>query len=380
MYRFNCLVLIIIAFILSCSETDDNIYIYHPTQENLNSDVTSALKSEYSIKSLENNSLKKKIENKKLITSIGNLSEKVPEIFSDIYTVGITHNELFIFQRGNFKISVFDFEGNFVKDIHALGRGPNEVQQPTNITVSNDTLYIVDGFNVKYIDLTQPNQPIEIFYSSENHRIEDICTLNDKMILRFFSMKMSSGVNEFSIYHSLNMQSKETERSFGIPYKANNIKDSKYLSDGDFVCNEMTDTIVSTMFILPYITAYDVRGHIKWNVEVEEFKPILHRQDNVGVGGMSFRWHEDSFQHTSYTQLLNFNEFVILQIITFENFLNENDRFQNDKLRTDTYLIDSETGESEFLGSVLPRILAINEHYLITEKDEEFPAIEVFAI
>jgi hypothetical protein len=79
-------------------------------------------------------------------------------------------------------------------------------------------------------------------------------------------------------------------------------------------------------------------------------------------------------------EILGYKEYLIVQVTEFENFIDNENRSRNKELQIETFLIHSETGESAYLGSDLPRILAISENYLITEKDEEFPAIEVFAI
>ena len=372
---------IVLLFLLSsCSNSEDSsTYIYHPTEENLNRDVSIVLSNSNTQKQAEMGQISDKLEKRKFLTSIGNLSGNELEIFSDIFQVEITNSEILIFERGNFRISRFDFQGNYISDIEATGRGPNEVQQITKMSVSNDTLYIMDGFSVKFLDLTRPDQRIQTFYSSENAVIEDMCSLNDKFLLRYFSSELTSGADGSAIFHFIDRESEEIETFFGVPYRANTPNWSQILSEGSVICNEETDTVISTMSILPYIIAHNDQAVTKWTAEVEDFKPIIHRQHNVPGGSLSFRWHEDTFTHTSY-QLLNYEKFVVVQLSTFENFLNENDQFQNDKISIDTYIINSVTGENEFLGSDLPRILAISENYLITEKEEEFPAIEVFAI
>jgi hypothetical protein len=331
-------------------------------------------------KQAEMGQIRDKLEKRKFLTSIGNLSGNESEIFSDIFQVEITDSEILIFERGNFRISRFDFQGNFISNIEATGRGPNELQQPSKISISNDTLYIMDGFDVKYLDLFRSDPIVETIYSSENAVIEDMCSLNDKFLFRYYSTEISSATDSSAILHVVDKKSDEIKTSFGEPYKANSPTWSRMLSEGRVICNEETNTVVNATNILPYIIAHNDQGVIMWIAEAEDFKPIIHRQHNVPGGSLNFRWNEEPFTHTSYTQLLNLNEFLILQITAFENFLNDNDRFQNDKIKTDTYLIHSKTGEGEFLGSDLPRILAISENYLITEKDEEFPAIEVFAI
>ena len=373
---------IVLLFLLSsCSNTEDSsTYIYHPTEENLKRDVTFVLSNKNTQKQAEIGQIRDKLEKRKFLTSIGNLFGNEPEIFSDIFQVEITDSEILIFERGNFRISRFDFQGNFISNIEATGRGPNELQQPLKISISNDTLYVMDGFDVKFLDLTQSDPIVETLYSSENAVIEDLCSLNDKFLLRYYSTEVASVNDSSAILHVVDKESDEIKTSFGEPYKANSPTWSRILSEGRVICNDETNTVVSITNILPYIVAHNNQGVIKWVVEAENFKPIIHRQHNVPEGSLNFRWNEEPFTHTSYTQLLNLHEFVLLQVTTFENFLNDNDRFQNDKLKTDTYLIHSKTGESEYLGSDIPKILAINDNYLIFEKEEEFPAIEVFEI
>lgn len=366
-------------YIYSCSETNDETYIYHPTKENLDRDVTFVLSNSSSNDNLEKSQLKKKLDGREFHTSIGSLSEIESEMFSDIFQVEMTDREILIFERGNFRISRFDFQGNYISDFQATGRGPNEVQQIIKISVSDDMLYILDGVDVKFMDLTQPDSPVETFYRSDNTAIEDMCSLNDKFLLRYFSSPSSSGPQDSAIFHLFNTESEEIETSFGQPYEANSPNWSQILTEGSVICNEITDTVISTKSILPYIVAHNNEGMMKWVAEVEDFKPIIQRQHNVPGGSLRFRWHEDSFTHTTI-QLLNYKESVIVQVSTFENFLNENDQFQNDEISIDTYIINSDTGERDYLGNNIPRILGMNEQYLITETDEEFPAIEVYRI
>lgn len=373
---------IVLLFLLSsCSNSEDSsTYIYHPTEENLNRDITFVLSNSNTQKQAEIGQIRDKLEKRKFLTSIGNLSGNESEIFSDIFQVEITDSEILIFERGNFRISRFDFQGNFISNIEATGRGPNELQQPLKISISNDTLYVMDGFDVKFLDLTQSDPIVKTLYSSENAVIEDLCSLNDKFLLRYYSTDVPSVTDSSAILHVVDKESEEIKTSFGEPYKANSPTWSRMLSEGRVICNDETNTVVSATYILPYIIAYNDEGVIKWVVEAEDFKPIIHRQHNVPEGSLNFRWNEEPFIHMSYTQLLNLNELVLIQVTTFENFLNDSDRFQNDKLKTDTYLIHGETGKSEYLGSDFPKILAINENFLVTEKDVEYPAIEVFAI
>jgi len=373
--------LIVLLFILSaCSNSEDSsTYIYHPTEENLNRDVTFVLSNSNTQGQAEIEQFRDRIENRQHLTSIGNLSGIESEIFSDIFQVEITDSEVLIFERGNFRISRFDFQGNYISDIQATGRGPNEVQQILKMSVSNDTLYIMDGLDVKFLGLTQPDSKIETLYKSKNTAIEDMCSLNEKFLLRYFSLPSSSGPQDPAIFHLFNTESEEIEISFGQPYKANSLNWSQILTEGSVICNEKTDTVINTKSILPYIVAHNSKGMIKWIAEVKDFKPIIHRQHNVPGGSLSFRWHEDSFIHTTF-QLLNYEEFLIAQVITYESFMDNDKRSRDRELKIESYLIHNETGKSEFLGSNLPKILAINQNYLILEKEGEFPGIEVFAI
>ena len=286
---------IVLLFLLSaCSNSEDSsTYIYHPTVENLNREVTFVLSNSNTQKQDEIEQYRDRLKNRQLLTTIGNLSGIESEIFSDIFQVEITNNEILIFERGNARISRFDFQGNFNSEILAIGKGPNELQQPSKISISNDTLYIMDGFDVKYLDLTQPEPVVETFYSSENAVIEDMCSLNDEFLLRYFSTEVSSATDSSAILHVVDKKSDEIKTSFGEPYKANSPTWSRMLSEGRVICNEETNTVVSATNILPYIIAYNDQGVIKWIAEAEDFKPIIHRQHNVPGGSLNFRWNEE---------------------------------------------------------------------------------------
>jgi hypothetical protein len=375
-------ILIMLLFLFNSCNSSDNksIYIYHPTEENLDRDVSVSLSQSITSDQIDKQQVIEKLNNRQFLTSIGNLSGNESEIFSDFFQVETTESEIVIYERGSYRISRFDFKGNFISDIEATGRGPNELNQPLQISVSKDTLYVVDeGYEIKFLNLNHSEQNIETLFSTSNSLIEGICSLNEKFLIRFFSTNASTVTETSTILHLVNKESEEIDFSFGKPYKANNQSLSQVLSEGIISCNEAVNTVVATSFILPYIVAYNDQGEMIWIAEVENFRPIIYRQHNVPGGSVQFRWNNETFIHNTL-EILGYKEYLIVQVTEFENFIDNENRSRNKELQIETFLIHSETGESAYLGSDLPRILAISENYLITEKDEEFPAIEVFAI
>ncbi len=70
-----------------------------------------------------------------------------PGQFNDPTGIAVSGGEVFVSDARNGRIQVFDFDGNFKRQIGKPGKGAGELGRPMNLTVSGGALYVADYWN-----------------------------------------------------------------------------------------------------------------------------------------------------------------------------------------------------------------------------------------
>jgi len=87
--------------------------------------------------------------------SIGD-GEEEEEIFSEMYSIAVDNEgKIYILDRKESKIKVFNRKGNYVRTIGEQGQGPGEMNRPTGIQINpNNELVVEDNLNKRLVFFT----------------------------------------------------------------------------------------------------------------------------------------------------------------------------------------------------------------------------------
>ncbi|MEX1120838.1 MAG: 6-bladed beta-propeller [Balneolales bacterium] len=370
-----CLILV-----TACAN-DNSRFTYHPTDNSLlnRDDISAIIYTDNNNNSDRMNKagreFTKRIEDSILLTHLGEMDDNADQIFAEISQVILKERNIIIFDRNNLKLSIFDLNGDHIKNIGQYGRGPGDLTQASGITMNNDIVYISDRINsVKSVNVVNDNDTIEYFLTDINGNPEGICNLDNTII--FKSIMNNDELSESKIFHQYDITTKQKVNSFGEPYNAKNWAAKEMLSSGKFSCIPNKNTLINAFYIMPYIYSYDEMGNLSWVVEIDEYQPLQHRED---ANSMTFRWDESAFEYDEYATLLSFNNNIIVQTRRYKSSFS-NGELINDELNLNTYLVDSENGEGTYLGHNIPKILYIDKEHIVLDNEEVFPGILVYKL
>lgn len=220
------------------------------------------------------------IGNAEKMYQIGKQKGSAYEILGRITAVVTDQNKnIYVLDGRKNTVLVYNASGKFLYQFGRGGRGPGEFQSPTDMKMdSQENIYIADRFYLIHKFAKQNGR----YTHQKDIKIDVIpdgfCIMNKKIYVRGLKAGRSKKIS-YDTIHAYQLADGKSLFSFGKPYNAENLLVKKQLSDGKFVCDDITNTIISTFDMMPYLFGYTERGQIKWISEITPFKsrPIIEK-------------------------------------------------------------------------------------------------------
>jgi len=370
---FNLLVI----FMISCSNDKKmgsaNLEeSAHPTEENtpryISQEISKAPKPD-----LRNyKRLQKLIDGKyKTIFTIGEDVESHEGLLGEVETALFTKDDrILVLDSNRSQIKIYDLEGNLIKNFGRPGRGPGEFMIPEAMALSSNNKLIVINRGNRINIYDYQNGSIEF----ENTILvkyvpEDLCTLNDKFIVR--GVEQPNQELNANILHEYSAKTGEHLRSLGSSYKSNNWLVVNQLSDGPIACNHESNNIIKMYEYLPYIYSYDLEDSLKWVTKINDFDNFEITEEYRGgnIPSVVFKTATGGSE-MGYNLKSIFGDKVILQAR----------KKVNERYQYLTYALNSKDGKGVFLGDNIPIIYAQNGNKLIISGSSDFLSLRLIEL
>lgn len=378
-------------FIISgCSSfSGKNGKVTHPTESNIPDDkeldFTISLNKSSTGQTQVDKKYKTRFTGGTLVGSFGKTTNSYDGIFGvkDIATDGT--NYVFILPTHQKKIFVFNLKGKYLTTIGREGRGPGEFLRPVAIDVDEEgRLYVLDHTE---IDIYSYQENSFKYLRPIKHRLShkvDICIMNSKAYVSGYGVTetdstYNSSESKYPMIiskpiHKFSIKKRKAVNTFGVLYKSASGWPifTGNLSDTILACNDESNTVVGIFKKFPIIRGYSSSGEQKWTSMVTDFKysSIIEENDN----GMPVLKYEGSIKpHHAIAQFLSTKDsYTILQIenrISLPNKKLSRIKSLLDDVEPRIYsiLINSETGEMEYLTKQMERFYALTNNYKIVK-------------
>lgn len=363
--NLSCIIFAI--FFGSCNNNSGKIT--HPTIENTpdlnleNVRIVNATSNHLEINSI--------IERLKTIEIQGVISENKGEysnLFGFITDVAIdSYNRVYILDERRQDISIFSSQGEFIKKIGGKGAGPEETESAKSISVYNNEWLLINNFNRIEIYTITENDIKFLKTVTFDKPVSNLCVIGEKLYTYSpisIANYSDSDDKSFPIIHAYKMPEMEHLFSFGESYKSENLPIVSQLSFGEMSCNENSSTVIFKFDRFPFLYGYSsTDGSLKWvNVFNELQIPIVEETNRGGQIGLGFNPEDNEFRDSILrTKTLN-DSYQLVQvdrriIPKKGNFISES--------KVLSFIIDTNTGESAYIGEDLPRIVGTSENFLI---------------
>jgi DNA-binding beta-propeller fold protein YncE len=126
------IVTLVFSLIISCATDKDQNYTI---------EIVDGVKHIKNLNIPSNENLKVQIKKEITINGLDENSQDSLSMFSNIMAIDVDRDgNIYVCDAISSSIKKFDSEGNFVKSIGRLGKGPGEFEFPTSFVVLDDTL------------------------------------------------------------------------------------------------------------------------------------------------------------------------------------------------------------------------------------------------
>lgn len=280
-----------------------------------------------------------------------------------------------------YKIKVFDKNGDFLEDIGRGGRGPGEFEFLSDIDYHSEKnlLIVLDNKDIEIFKVTENKISHERTIYNEATMSTDLCVTNNKIIVNGYTVQETNsntdgGLPNLKIsppLHAYPLDQDTLLSSLGDPYYSEygwGIFDG-ILSKMKVQCNENSGIIIGMLDLYPYLAGYDANTfEKKWETGISGINPQKFKESKtsaVDINLSPIRELNLSGRHvnTSFTSyqdkkaLIQFNEFRISFSDASKLDKDMIEKEYSDKVTNISITIDHSTGEIDFLKSNYPILL-----------------------
>ncbi|MFD2531207.1 6-bladed beta-propeller [Gracilimonas halophila] len=280
-----------------------------------------------------------------------------------------------------YKIKVFDKNGDFLEDIGRGGRGPGEFEFLSDIDYHSekDLLIVLDNKDIEIFKVTENEISHERTIYNEATMSTDLCVTNNKIIVNGYTVQETNSNTDGELPNlkiSPPLQAYPLDQdtllsSFGDPYYSEHgwgIFDGT-LSKMKVQCNENSGIIIGMLDLYPYLAGYDAITFEKnWEtgitgVNLQKFKETKTSAVDINLSPMrelNLSRHHVNTSFTSYQDkkaLIQFNEFRISFSDASKLDKDMIEKEYSDKVTNISITIDHSTGKIDFLKSNYPILL-----------------------
>lgn len=277
-----------------------------------------------------------------------------------------------VLDRAFQSVRVFDTERGQVTVIGRKGSGPLDLRAAFSIwPVGRNGFAVADGIlGVKYI--AAPTR--------DSVRLERIMTVRAD-ITAGCGFGQAAAVyrtpSEDTPVVAILGESGSLLRAFGSPYKTNVPLVRGIMSEGVLGCSA-NGHIAYALNFLPFVHVYRADGVKLWSFRLGDFRQGFQEERQRSDGRRSIGLSEKTKDFSSIARVTGAGDGLFLVQVAYHTVASR--RLRNEFARLDTYVIDSSSGDAEFLSSKLPLVAQVSGNTLVTFSNDPFPRVTLMQI
>ena len=294
-----------------------------------------------------------------------------PEVFGLVADVAMDGDDnLFVLDRRNHQVRVFDLTGEYRFTVGGAGEGPSEFRDPKGIELLADDLMVVaDRGNQLKVFARSDNGYEYVRTASVPLVPEGICSVEGRVFV-------SGWEEDNTIIHEVDVRKGEMVQHFGEGYRTQHALVGNQLSDGPIGCFGSPPRVVYAFQYLPIVRAYQPGEQASlWSAQVEGFAQMEITSGAEPDGSPYVLFWGDGPSETIEGAVRVSQRHLLLQ-----SFLEgpwEGDATQPVDQTIRSYLVDVKTGHGARISESLPMIKTVGAHRYVAVYTDPYPAVEV---
>lgn len=313
----------------------------------------------------------------RLAGTIGTLDGPPETLIGELAGVLIDDEDrVYLLDEAYKELRVFAHDGRFLASAGGSGEGPGEFRDPRALGFAPGREDVLAG------DLGRQFERFRFEEGELRHietkRVEEftptaMCPLGDLLLLH------GPVYQGDSAFHFLSAEG-TIERSFGAIYRAPTAIINFVVSEGRVVCSPAGDRFAfAPNSVLGEARGYDAEGTLRWITKIEPFRSVGLVESG---GGYRVTLLPEGFHRIESLTLLPPDR-VLLQVglaVPAPEEAGANARPEVEELHS--YLLDMDTGAGVYVGDQVPKIVGVNERYVVTSRlvgeDEPYRELRVY--
>ncbi len=302
-----------------------------------------------------------------------------PQVFGLIADVEVGDDErVYVLDRQQRQVRIFDFKGEFVGAFGQPGSGPNEFRDPTGLELlANGRVAVSDrGAQLKVF------APAESQYEHERTVLlefvpEGLCSTRDRIFLAAGHDASNTILHEAStsLHAAATAPARPDFRSFGEGYQSDNWLVRSQLSDGRIACLDDPVRVVFAFELLPVVRAYSGDGYgLLWEVGIEGYAQMEITERLTPRGRSSVHYSSVGTRDVVASMRAIGSRHVLVQ---YHRGDPQDVRDGNAEVSAMSYLIDATTGRGAVIDAPLPLIAAIASDHQVAMWPLPYPRLEL---
>jgi hypothetical protein len=287
------------------------------------------------------------------VALIGAAEEPPEYVFGEIAGVVIgPRNRIYVLDSRFYEVRVFAPDGSVIETIGSPGPGPGEFTLPAAVTLRGEAMTFYVGDRIRRIHEFSLEREESLYSRSFVTRTdpESICSFRDAIVTGGESSGIPNAIHQYGTDGDM-------LGTFGAVYPSPHGAVNASLSNVLVACDPDDAFILFAPRQLGEVRRYSRGGELQWIVVAEDFR----HAEIVEQGVMVYvTVPEDGFDQIDSLVFIS-PEHALVQIV---------EHTRNDAPprapRVDSYVLLTDNGEAQSIGSELPQILAITNEYFVT--------------
>ena len=295
-----------------------------------------------------------------------------PEVFGLVADVAMDGDDnLFVLDRRNHQVRVFDPTGEYLFAVGDAGEGPSEFRDPKGIEVLADDLMVVaDRGNQLKIFARSDDGYKYVRTASVPLVPEGICSVKGRV---FF---VSGWEEDNTIIHEVDVHEGEMVQHFGEGYRTRHALIGNQLSDGPIGCFDSPPRVVYAFQYLPIVRSYELMQRTSlWSAWVEDFAQMQITSGMEPNGTPYVQFTGDGPSETIEGAVRVSRSVLLLQ--SYLEGPREDDPTKPVEQTVRSYLVDVNSGHGAWISDSLPMIKAVGANRYVAVYTDPYPAVEV---
>ncbi len=311
------------------------------------------------------------------IGRLGSSGGEDPQVFGLISDVKLDKDgNVYVLDRRNRQVRIFDFQGEFLGAFGRSGPGPNEFHDPSGLELMREGRVAVSdrGNELKIFSPTDTgNTSYEHEYTVQLLLVpEGVCSNRERVFVAGWLRSDNTIIHEVAVVPG------QTDHSFGHGYDSDNWLVQGQLSDGRIACLGDPLHIVFAFELLPVLRAYEADGGaLAWAAGIEGYAQLKITESSSSDGQPSVRFSSSGVRDVLSSVQAVSSRHVLVQYLRGEP--SEIQKGSSDII-VRSYLIDVATGLGALISETLPIIVAADASRQVAMWMLPYPKLELRTI